>query len=267
MVKIMCEFCVQHGAGKKWYLAAQNHADKLEQSQERRLFIKSVFKDYRKMYGRQVRIADVALKIPLVKKYALMKFNAFFTSDHSGHVVSLEDAVSICGIPGRVSLVDCPCSKYLFGKDVKKCILFGFTAEIVDNIPEFSPVQDIGAEDAAEFLKGLDEQGTIHTIWTFKTPYIGVICNCNNRDCVLMHLNQRYKDLNVIREGHEVALVNKEICNGCGNCQRACQFKAVTITEKKAKINNSCYGCGVCRNFCPVEAIRMVPRIGLELIR
>ena len=41
----MCEFCVQHGAGKKWYLAARNYVDKLAQSQERRLFIKSVFKD------------------------------------------------------------------------------------------------------------------------------------------------------------------------------------------------------------------------------
>ena len=263
----MCEFCIQHGSGKKWYLAAQNYADKLAQSQERRLFIKSVFKDYRKMYGRQVRIADVALKIPLVKEYALGKFNEFFTSDHSGQVVSLEDAVAICGIPGRISLVDCPCSKYLFGKNVKKCILFGFTAEIVDNIPEFSPVLDIGAEDAAEFLKGLDEQGTIHTVWTFKTPYIGVICNCNNRDCILMHLNRRHKDLNVIRKGYETALVNKEICNGCRNCQRTCQFNAVTINVKKAKINHNCYGCGVCRNFCPVGAIRLVPRIGLELMK
>jgi len=263
----MCEFCIQHGAGKKWYLAAQNYADKLAQSQERRIFIKSVFKDYRKMYGRQVRVADTALKIPFVKKYAMVKFNEFFTSDHSGQVISIEDAVAICGIPGRISLVDCPCSKYLFGKDVKKCMLFGFTAEIVDNIPEFSPVQDIGVEDAAELLKGLDEQGTIHTVWTFKTPYIGVICNCNDRDCILMHLNHRHNDLNVIKKGYEVALVNKEICNGCRNCQGTCQFNAVTIAEKKARINPNCYGCGVCRNFCPVGAIQLVPRIGLELIK
>ena len=266
MVKFMCELCIQHGAGKKWYLAAKNYADELAQSQERRLFIKSVFKDYRKIYGRQVRVADIALKIPFIKRYALLKFNEFFMSDHSGQVISLEDAIAICGIPGRISLVDCPCSKYLFGKDVKKCMLFGFTAEIVDNIPEFSPVQDIGAEDAAEFLKSLDEQGTIHTVWTFKTPYVGVICNCNNRDCILMHLNQRHQGLNVIRKGHEVALVNKEICDGCRNCQRICQFNAVIINEKKAEINHKCYGCGVCRNFCHVKAIQMVPRIELELI-
>lgn len=261
----MCEFCVQHGAGKKWYLAAKNYADELARSDGRELFIKNIFKDYKKMYGRQVHIIDTALKIPFFKNYALMKFNDYFRRDHSGHVIPLEDAVSICSIPGRVSLIDCPCSKYLFGKNVKKCILFGATAEIVDNVPEFSPVQDIGAEDAAEFLKGLDESGMIHTIWTFKTPYIGVICNCNNRDCVLLHLNQRHKDLNVIRKGHETASIDLEICNGCGNCQKACQFKAVTITGKKVEINHNCYGCGACRNFCPAGAIQLIPKIGLEI--
>ena len=25
----MCQFCMQHGAGKKWYLSAQNYSDKL----------------------------------------------------------------------------------------------------------------------------------------------------------------------------------------------------------------------------------------------
>jgi ferredoxin len=257
----MCEFCVQHGAGKKWYLAAQNYADELVRSQGRESFIKHIYKDYRKMYGRNVRLADIAVSLPFVKEYALMKFNDYFTNDHAGQVISLEDAISISSIPGRVSLADCPCSKYLFGKNEKKCMLFGATAEIVDNIPEFSPVKDIGAEEAAEFLKGLNASGMVHTIWTFKTPYIGVICNCNNRGCILLHLKNRYKSLNIIRKGHEIASVDLEICNGCGNCQRACQFGAVLITGKKAQINHKCHGCGVCRNFCSVGAIQLVPKI------
>lgn len=262
----MCEFCVQHGAGEKWYLSAKNYADELSRSEGRESFIKNIFKDYRKMYGRKVHIADIALSVPFVRKYALTKFNEYFSRDHSGQVVPLEDAISICSIPGRVSLVDCPCSKYLFGKNEKKCILFGITAEIVDNIPEFSPVQDIGAEDAAELLKSLDESGMVHTIWTFKTPYIGTICNCNNRGCALLHLNDSYKPLNVVKKGHDIAFIDMEICNGCGNCQRACQFKAVAITGKKAEVNHNCYGCGVCRNFCPAGAIQLIPKIGLELI-
>jgi len=95
----MCEFCVQHGAGKKWYLPAKSYADELSRSEGRESFIKNIFKDYRKMYGRKVRIANVASSIPSVRKYALMKFNEYFSKDHEGHVVPLEDAVFICSIP------------------------------------------------------------------------------------------------------------------------------------------------------------------------
>lgn len=257
----MCEFCVQHGAGKKWYLEAQNYAEELARSQGRESFIKNIYKDYRKIYGRNVRVADIAFSIPFVKEYALAKFDDFFSKKHAGYVIPLEDAITICSIPGRVSLVDCPCSKYLFGKNEKKCMLFGVTAEIVDSIPEFSPVKDIGAEDAAEFLKDLDKSGMIHTIWTFKTPYVGTICNCNNAGCVLLHLKDRYKSLTIIRKGHEIAFVDTDVCNGCGNCRNSCQFNAITLQDKKARISEGCYGCGVCRNFCPVGAIQLISKI------
>jgi ferredoxin len=257
----MCEFCVQHGAGKKWYLAAQNYAEELARSEGRESFIKDIYKDYRKMYGRKVQVSDIALKVPFIKKYAFEKIENYFTNKHAGQIVSLEDAITICGIPGRVSLVDCPCRKYLRGKDEKKCILFGTTAEIVDNIPEFSPVKDIGVEDAAELLTDFNKSGLVHTIWTFKTPYIGVICNCNNRECMLFHLKDRYKSLNIVRKGHEIASVDRGICNGCGDCKNSCPFNAIIFHGGKAIINEECYGCGVCRNFCPAGAIQLTPKL------
>ena len=41
----MCEFCIQHGAGKKWYLAAKNYADELARSDGRESFIKDFFEN------------------------------------------------------------------------------------------------------------------------------------------------------------------------------------------------------------------------------
>jgi NAD-dependent dihydropyrimidine dehydrogenase PreA subunit len=227
----------------------------------RESFIKTIFKDYKKYYGRKVQMGDISLKVPFLRKYAFEKIENYFTSKHAGQVISLEDAVNICSIPGRVSLVDCPCRKYILGKNEKKCILCGATAEIVDNIPEFSPVQDIGAEDAAELLRGFNKSGLVQTIWTFKTPYIGTICNCNNAECMLFHLKNHYKSINIVRKGHEVASINPEICDGCGNCQRTCQFGAIAINGKKAEANHNCHGCGVCRHFCPVGAIQLIPKI------
>lgn len=57
--------------------------------------------------------------------------------------------------------------------------------------------------------------------------------------------------------------VNREKCNGCGNCARACP-KSPRIwrmelngSDKKAVVNDSsfCLLCGMCVTTCPTEAI------------
>ena len=41
----MCEFCLKHGEGKKWYLLAQNYSDDLLSDVRRRRFIQEFFSD------------------------------------------------------------------------------------------------------------------------------------------------------------------------------------------------------------------------------
>jgi len=64
-----------------------------------------------------------------------------------------------------------------------------------------------------------------------------------------------------VHRGHEIAVIDRNRCTGCGNCQTICQFDAVVIVNGKAEINSKCQGCGVCRGFCPVEVINLVSRI------
>lgn len=256
----MCQFCMQHGAGKKWYLSAQNYTEKLAASEGRESFIHNFFKNYERNYPRSIQLIDTAIKVPLIKDFAEMKVNNYFKQKHAGQVISLEDAISICNIPGRVSVIECPCQKYLSNKSERKCILFGTTADIVENIPQFSDIHDMDSEESAELLKSTEADGKIHTIWTFKTPYIGAICNCDQKGCLLFHLKEKYKFADIILKGHEIAQIDHDICIGCGKCQMICQFNAIEIIEKKAIINNKCYGCGVCRTNCPMEAIQLSPR-------
>lgn len=50
--------------------------------------------------------------------------------------------------------------------------------------------------------------------------------------------------------------VDEKLCTGCGKCQRACIYDAITLQNKKARIDeNLCYGCGCCIYICPEEAI------------
>jgi MinD superfamily P-loop ATPase containing an inserted ferredoxin domain len=236
------------------------YADKLAASEGRELFIKDFFERYGINYRRKVRKTDIAMKIPFVREYAKTKVNDYFKEEHSGQVVSLEDAIAICSIPGRVSVIDCPCQKYLTCKKEKRCILFGTTADIVENILEFSNISDMGFEDAVELLKATEKEGKVHTVWTFVSPYIGAICNCNQRGCLLFHMKNKYRFAEIVHRGYEIAVIDRNMCNGCGNCQIICQFDAVEIADGKAEINFNCHGCGVCRGFCPEEVITLVSR-------
>ncbi len=57
-----------------------------------------------------------------------------------------------------------------------------------------------------------------------------------------------------------VCEVDRELCTGCGTCQKECAFQAVELTGKgKARrariIAEACKGCGVCAGACPSGAV------------
>jgi len=55
------------------------------------------------------------------------------------------------------------------------------------------------------------------------------------------------------------AVVDEEVCNGCGQCVSICAYRAIEIDEKSnvAKVNEAlCKGCGACAVTCPSSAIK-----------
>jgi len=57
------------------------------------------------------------------------------------------------------------------------------------------------------------------------------------------------------KEEAMAAKVNKEKCNGCGECVDICGFDAIKIVDGKAEINDDCVECGACVFRCPNKAI------------
>ena len=51
--------------------------------------------------------------------------------------------------------------------------------------------------------------------------------------------------------------VDPDLCNGCGDCQRACPHGAVKGRKEELRLINQskCQKCGICREECPVNAI------------
>ena len=56
-----------------------------------------------------------------------------------------------------------------------------------------------------------------------------------------------------------VAVVDDDLCAGCGECADMCQFAAISVDDGFARIDAvTCMGCGVCVSRCPQEAIDLV---------
>jgi electron transport complex protein RnfB len=53
-------------------------------------------------------------------------------------------------------------------------------------------------------------------------------------------------------------------CDGCGECIKVCQFKAIEGEEGKRHrlLRERCIGCGMCFRVCPVGAITMAGALG-----
>ena len=58
--------------------------------------------------------------------------------------------------------------------------------------------------------------------------------------------------------------VDEGQCDGCGECSRFCEFKALAVLGRRVLVfPELCHGCGGCMRVCPKGAIREIPkRIG-----
>ena len=56
--------------------------------------------------------------------------------------------------------------------------------------------------------------------------------------------------------GGNEAVINQELCTGCGTCKELCRFDAVSESDEKFVVDAlNCEGCGVCVDLCPENAI------------
>lgn len=55
----------------------------------------------------------------------------------------------------------------------------------------------------------------------------------------------------------QVAVIDENLCTGCGTCEEACRFHAI----RDLRVDPiACEGCGVCSYVCPENAIEMIDR-------
>ena len=260
----MCEFCVKHGEGKKWYEIMKHYSDEMLIEQHRQKYISEFVSSVRKNAKSNITKLNWAKqKLPyaysFIKKIGATHMKKF----HYGQVVPIEDAEKIIDMVNTITRISCICRSVTTGRNnARYCLLLGIDPMgLVKQWPELKAnFETLTPMEAKNVLRDFDNKGLVHSIWTFKTPYIGAICNCD-RDCLAYQIQIGQDLLNLLLKGEYIAQIENDLCVGCRNCQKFCHFGAIEYSTINAKcsINPSkCYGCGVCRSICKKQAIDLL---------
>jgi ferredoxin len=270
----MCEFCTQHGEGKKWYLNANNYSADLLKDPSRIKFITDFYNEVVYKGNRTLSIFEKKF----VKKLGLSmpdKYKQQIIADHKashyGQVVPLEDVEKILSMCSSIVRLNCGCKWAKEKKEDKLC--YGISLNPVAwydymnldffGSPDVAGFEQLTKEEALAHIAESDRQGFVHSVWTFKTPFIGAICNCDKRYCLSMRSTLGL-DVPVIFKAEYVASMEADICSGCLACINQCQFSAIDFNDSinACEIDSAkCFGCGVCRPTCPEDAISLRERV------
>jgi ferredoxin len=279
----MCEFCKEHGEGKKWYLQAKNYAMEMfhqELSSEQKDIVNT---ETRSEWVTNFFSSFVLPATDSVSKRADDETQDASTSEkpkaqpsedeilrrrkvtHFGQVLPIEDVEEVIDMVSSITRLPCGCRFISTGKaDKRYC--FGVAMDTTGTMGVFpdssASFEVLDKEEAKSLFRGYDEEGLMHSIWTGVTPYVIGICNCD-RDCMAYRLYIDKDGIPTFFRAEYICQTDWDLCTGCKSCMQQCQFGAISYSSALSKcyINPvKCYGCGVCRTACQHEAISLVAR-------
>lgn len=258
----MCEFCTRHGEGQQWYLNAANYGRDLLEQDQRRAYIADFINGFEQRIPKAVSQMEVISRTPL--RGTMSRFlKKSQQGSHFGQVVPLEDVEKIFELVSNVVRLPCVCRKVTTGdQNARYCYGLNLDDRLRATLDDSTNLEILSAQEAFSAVKKLDREGLVHSVWTFKTPYIGGLCNCD-QDCMAYRVTYERRYFQNMFRAEYLAVIDPELCNGCKVCVRQCQFGAMRYSAVNKKVSvdvRACYGCGVCRAACHHDAIRLLSR-------
>ncbi|TXT56151.1 MAG: hypothetical protein BAJALOKI2v1_630016 [Promethearchaeota archaeon] len=196
-------------------------------------------------------------KIPQLRTIPIGKS---LTPEHS--VARYEDIRNIIEeAGGPISVANCICKQ---GNDLLEnpckqtdlrevCFQFRTAAKLY---LDKGLAREITKKEAFEIIEKAEEDGLVIQPGNAQRPsYICLCCGCC---CEILQNQKRLAKPVQFFSSNYHAIVNDEICVGCGICVERCQMNALTIKRDKSVVNyDRCIGCGVCVPTCPNEALSL----------
>lgn len=172
--------------------------------------------------------------------------------------------------PEQIVLMECPCRASVENpcKPLDVCMIIGepFASFIAEHHPD--KARRITAKEAVRVLEMEDARGHVHHAF-FKDVMLGrfyALCNCCSCCCGAIQATKN--GIPMLAPSGYLAIINRRLCVGCGQCIQYCQFEALSIKKNKSHVDpGKCMGCGVCVNKCFKEAIHLArsPKSGEPL--
>jgi ferredoxin len=190
----------------------------------------------------------------------------FFTLNENVSFLNLEKIIPyktakdlILTNPDHIAVIDCPCRSTKENPCEPKNVCMGIGEPYVSFMIEhnINNPRKISQDEAVEILKAEDDRGHIHTAYFKDTLGGRMYCMCNCCGCCCQSMRAHFFKVPIIAPSGYVSQIT-EVCDGCGECIKYCQFKALKMNGDKAESTyNECMGCGVCESKCPQGAISM----------
>ena len=163
--------------------------------------------------------------------------------------------------PDHIVVLECPCraSRPNPCQPLDVCLVVGepFASFVAEHHPRRS--RWISPEEAVEILCAECERGHVHHAF-FKDAMLGrfyAICNCCACCCGAMQA--WHHGTPMLASAGYVSRVAADLCVGCGICADFCQFRALSVSDGMATVDDSlCMGCGVCVSKCEQGALSLV---------
>jgi ferredoxin len=261
----MCEFCTEHGEGQAWYLTMKHYSQELLSQNNRAEHIRSFFKDFEVRTASSLSALDNIQALPFVPDIVSRMATYRQKKSHFGQVVPIEDVDRLLGEITSFVRIPCVCRSLTTGRrETRYCYGLGIDPTgLIGEYPDYGEnLEWVSRDEARTAIHKLDKEGLVHSVWTFDTPFIGGLCNCD-QDCMAYRVQIGTGLLQVFFPAEYVASVDWDACSGCKLCRGYCPFGAIRYTASNDKClvdPNLCYGCGVCRAICKKNAIQLERR-------
>jgi ferredoxin len=240
----------------------ENYSKDLLNQNQRRKYAVEFINGFDKRVPKSIKQLDRIRKTPMMK-LAKPVLTHMQKEDHYGQVVPMEDVEKVFDMVQGAVRLPCVCRRVTTGNmNARYCYGLTMDKELMNSLDDSFSLETLSKEEALDSIRKLDKEGLVHSVWTFKTPFIGGLCNCD-QDCMAYRITHARKDYPVMFRAEWVAAVSLDSCNGCRLCMRQCQYGAIRYSsnDKKVMIDpTACYGCGVCRANCNKDAITLHPR-------